>query len=84
MGPGGTDGLRCDTAGNVWCSFGWGDPKEDGVRCYAPDGTLLGKIHLPETAANLTFGGPLRNRLYVCASTSLYAVYVAARGASLP
>jgi gluconolactonase len=84
MGPGVTDGLRCDTAGNVWCSFGWGDPKDDGVRCYAPDGVLLGRIHLPETAANLTFGGPLRNRLYVCASTSLYAIYVAARGAGLP
>ena len=84
IGPGSSDGLRCDAAGNVWCSFGWGDPREDGVRCYAPDGTLLGKIHLPETAANLTFGGPLRNRLYVCASTSVYAIYVAARGAGLP
>ncbi|WP_221774143.1 SMP-30/gluconolactonase/LRE family protein [Novosphingobium flavum] len=80
-GPGNSDGLRCDINGNLWSSFGWGDPKEDGVRCYAPDGTLLGKIHLPETAANLTFGGPLGNRLYVCASTSIYAVYVSTRGA---
>jgi gluconolactonase len=84
LGPGGTDGLRCDTAGNIWCSFGWGDPKEDGVRCYAPDGTLLGKINLPEVCANLTFGGALRNRLYVCASTSVYAIYVNAQGAGLP
>ncbi|HUO22143.1 MAG TPA: SMP-30/gluconolactonase/LRE family protein [Caulobacteraceae bacterium] len=82
LGPGNTDGLRCDTAGNVWCSFGWGAAKEDGVRCYAPDGTLLGKINLPEPAANLTFGGALRNRLYVCASTSVYAVYVGAQGAA--
>jgi gluconolactonase len=81
QGPGGTDGLRCDTAGNIWCSWGWGDPKEDGVRCYAPDGTLLGKINLPEVAANLAFGGALRNRLYVCASTSVYAIYVSAQGA---
>ena len=80
-GPGISDGLRCDVAGNVWTTFGWGDAKEDGVRCYAPDGTLLGKIHLPEVAANLTFGGPLRNRLYICASTSVYAIYVSTRGA---
>ena len=78
-----TDGLRTDTEGRIWCSVGWGDPKEDGVRCYAPDGTLLGKINLPEVAANLTFGGALRNRLYVCASTSVYAIYVNAQGAAL-
>jgi gluconolactonase len=79
-----SDGMRCDVEGNVWCSIGWGDPKEDGVRCYAPDGTLLGKIHLPETAANLVFGGVLRNRLYMCASTSLYACYVNTQGALRP
>ena len=81
LGPGNSDGLRCDTAGNIWCSYGWGDPKEDGVRCYAPDGTLLAKISLPEVCANLTFGGALRNRLYICASTSVYALYVNAQGA---
>jgi gluconolactonase len=74
--------MRCDVDGNLWCSMGWADPKEDGVRCYAPDGTLLGKIHLPETCANLAFGGPLRNRLYICASTSVYAVYVNTQGAA--
>ena len=68
--PGITDGMRCDVDGNVWCSMGWADPKEDGVRCYSPSGDLLGKIHLPETCANLCFGGPLRNRLFVCGSTS--------------
>jgi gluconolactonase len=82
--PGTADGMRCDIEGNVWCSMGWADPKEDGVRCYSPQGELLGKIHLPETPANLTFGGPLRNRLYICASTSLYACYVNTQGALKP
>jgi gluconolactonase len=82
--PGFTDGMRCDIEGNVWCSMGWGDPNEDGVRCYSPAGELLGKIHLPETCANLTFGGVLRNRLYMCASTSVYACYVGTRGAAKP
>jgi gluconolactonase len=82
--PAFTDGVRCDVEGNVWCSVGWGDPKEDGVRCYSPAGELLGKIHLPETCANLAFGGLLHNRLYMCATTSLYACYVNTRGAVLP
>lgn len=79
--PGFTDGMRLDIEGNVWCSMGWGDPKEDGVRCYASNGDLIGKIHLPETCANLCFGGALRNRLYMCASTSVYALYVNTQGA---
>ena len=82
--PGFTDGMRCDTDGNVWCSMGWGDPKEDGVRCYNPEGHLIGKIHIPETVANLCFGGQQRNRLYICGSTSLYAVYTSAQGAMKP
>jgi gluconolactonase len=82
--PGLTDGMRTDVDGNVWCSMGWGDPKEDGVRCYAPNGDMIGKIHLPETCANLTFGGLLRNRLYMCASTSVYALYVNTQGAMTP
>jgi len=82
--PGNTDGMRCDVEGNVWCSMGWADPKEDGLRCYSPAGELLGKIHLPETCANLVFGGALRNRLYMCASTSIYACYVNTRGAAVP
>jgi gluconolactonase len=64
--------------------MGWADPKEDGVRCYTPAGELIGKIHLPETCANLVFGGPLRNRLYMCASTSVYAAYVNVQGAAVP
>ncbi len=54
---------------------------EDGVRCQAPDGALIGKIRLLETTANLCFGGRRRNRLFIAASTSVYAVYVNAVGA---
>ena len=79
--PGFTDGMRCDADGNVWCSMGWGDPKEDGVRCYAPNGDLIGKIHIPETASNLAFGGMQRNRLYILGTSSVYAVYTSAQGA---
>lgn len=82
--PGLTDGMRADVEGNIWCSMGWGDPKEDGVRCYDPAGQLLGKIHVPETVANLTFGGVLRNRLYICGTSSIYACYVSTQGAGLP
>jgi gluconolactonase len=82
--PGFTDGVRVDVDGNVWCSMGWADPKEDGVRCYEPGGQLIGKIHLPETCANLCFGGKRRNRLFMTASTSVYAVYVETQGALMP
>ena len=54
------------------------------MRCYAPDGTLIGKILVPETAANLCFGGPKKNRLFICASTSVYAVYLNDVGAQAP
>jgi gluconolactonase len=79
--PGLTDGIKCDVEGNIWCSMGWADPKEDGVRCYHSSGDLIGKIHLPETCANMTFGGMLRNRLYICATSSIYACYVGVQGA---
>jgi len=82
--PGFTDGVRTDIDGNVWCSMGWADPKEDGVRCYAPNGDLIGKVHLPETCANLCFGGKKRNRLFMTASTSVYATYVETQGALKP
>lgn len=82
--PGMPDGVRVDTAGYVWCSMGWADPAEDGVRCYSPEGELVGKIHLPETCANLCFGGPKRNRLFMAASTSIYALYVDIQGAQIP
>jgi gluconolactonase len=82
--PGFTDGLRVDVQGNIWCSMGWADAREDGVRCYAPDGDLIGRIHLPETCANLCFGGKKRNRIFMAASTSIYAVYVDVQGAQIP
>lgn len=82
--PGMTDGVRCDSDGNVWCSMGWGDPAEDGVRCYAPDGDLIGRVRLPEAAANLCFGGRKRDRLFICASTSVYALYINGEGAARP
>lgn len=82
--PGMTDGARCDADGNVWCSMGWGEPAEDGVRCYAPDGSLIGKVHLPESCANLCFGGRKRDRLFMTASTSVYALYINGEGAARP
>jgi gluconolactonase len=69
------DGFRFDEDGRLWTSAG------DGVHCYEPDGTLIGKVLVPETVANVVFGGPKRNRLFICATTSLYAVLVAVRGA---
>lgn len=72
------DGIRTDVFGNLWSSAG------DGVHCFAPDGTRLGKILVPETVANLTFGGPRRNRMFITATSSLYAVYTATTGAQIP
>lgn len=72
------DGFRLDTEGRVWTSAA------DGVHCYAPDGTLLGKILTPEPVANVAFGGPKRNRLFICATTALYAVFLAVNGAPMP
>ncbi|MBV9736006.1 MAG: SMP-30/gluconolactonase/LRE family protein [Acidisphaera sp.] len=74
------DGLRCDTDGNLWC--GWGmTPDRDGVMVFSPDGEPIGRIALPERCANLCFGGRHRNRLFMAASQSLYALYVHAQGA---
>ena len=78
VNPGVADGFRLDTGGNVWTSAG------DGIHCYAPDGTLLGKILIPEKVSNCVFGGARRNRLFVTATTSLYAVYLNARGVQTP
>jgi len=69
------DGLRVDRHGNLWAAAA------DGVHCLAPDGRLLGKILLPEVAANVCFGGPRRNRLFICATRSLHAVYLNTHGA---
>lgn len=75
-----SDGIRCDTDGNLWSSSGWGPPEEDGVCIFAPDGDLIGKIHVPECCANLCFGGVKRNRLFICGSQSIYSIYTEALG----
>lgn len=69
------DGFRLDEDGRIWTSAG------DGVHCYDPDGTLIGKVKVPEVVANVVFGGPKRNRLYICGTTSLYMVYLSVNGA---
>ena len=64
------DGFRIDVRGNLWLSAG------DGVRCHASDGSLLGKILIPESVANVCFGGAKLNRLFICATSSLYSVFL--------
>jgi gluconolactonase len=70
------DGFRADTAGRLWASAA------DGVHCYDRDGDLIGRIRVPEVVANVTFGGPKRNRLFICATTSLYSVLLPVNGAA--
>jgi gluconolactonase len=72
------DGFRLDQTGRIWTSAG------DGVHCYHPDGTLIGKVRVPETVANVVFGGPRRNHLFICATTSLYAILLSVTGAPMP
>jgi len=84
MGAGSSDGIRCDVDGNLWAAAGWGGDGYDGVHVFATDGRLIGQIRLPEVCANLCFGGAKRNRLFMAASQSLYALYVNTRGAQLP
>jgi gluconolactonase len=79
-GPGTPDGFRLDTQGNLWCGWGMGDPELDGVRVFTPQGEPIGHIYLPERCANVCFGGPKRNRLFMAASHGLYALYVNAQG----
>jgi gluconolactonase len=80
-GPGTPDGFRCDVDGNLWCGWGMGTPELDGVVVFSPAGQLIGRIRLPERCANLCFGGPKRNRLFMAASRSLYSLYVNTQGA---
>jgi gluconolactonase len=79
----GPDGMRCDVDGNVWCSSNAGrDVGYSGVTVWNPAGALIGRIRLPEICGNVCFGGPKRNRLFMAASQSLYAVYTATQGAA--
>jgi gluconolactonase len=79
-GPGTPDGLRVDVDGNLWCGWGMGSDELDGVRVFSPQGEPIGHIALPERCANLCFGGPHRNRLFMASSTSIYALYVNTQG----
>ena len=79
-GPGTPDGFRVDIDGNLWCGWGMGKDGLDGVHVFNPAGKLIGRIDLPERCANLCFGGTNRNRLFMAASTSVYALYVNAQG----
>ena len=77
---GAPDGFRCDVDGNLWAGWGTGEGR-DGVMVFAPDATPIGRIALPERCANLCFGGRARNRLFMAASQSVYALYVNTQGA---
>lgn len=68
------DGFRVDVSGNIWSSAG------DGVHCFSPEGELLGKISIDEVVSNLCFFGANRNRLAICATSSVYSIYVNTRG----
>ena len=75
--PVAADGMRCDVDGNLWCGAG------SGVQILSPAGEAIGMIRLPEVCANVCFGGARRNRLFMTASQSLYAVYVETTGAHI-
>ena len=78
------DGIRCDEDGNIWSSAGWVGDGYDGVHVFEPkDGKRIGQILLPEICSNVCFGGTNRNRLFMTASQSLYAVYVETKGAHI-
>jgi gluconolactonase len=82
-GNGLADGIRADKDGNIWAGAGWVGAGYDGVHVFNSDGARIGMILLPEICANICFGGPRRNRLFMAASQSLYAVYVEAQGAHI-
>jgi gluconolactonase len=78
--PQAPDGFRCDVDGNLWCGWAGGEGF-DGVMVFNPSGQAIGRIDLPESCANLCFGGVKRNRLFMTASHSLYSLYVETQGA---
>src|ERR1051326_1307604 len=75
------DGFRVDVDGNLWCGWGMGTAELDGVRIFNREGQPIGHFELPERCANVCFGGPKRNRLFMAASHSVYALYVNTQGA---
>ena len=77
------DGIRADVDGNIWCGTGFGGEGVDGVHVYAPDGTKLGQIVMPEGTSNVCFVGKNRNRLFMTSSQSVYTLYTAAQGAHI-
>jgi gluconolactonase len=79
-GPGTPDGFRVDVDGNLWMGWGMGEDALDGVSIFDPSGKPIGRIDLPERCANLCFGGLRRNRLFMCASTSVYSLFVNTQG----
>ena len=78
IAPGAADGIRCDQDGNLWSSAG------DGVHCLSPGGTLLGTVRVPEVVSNICFGGRGKHRLFITATTSLYAVSLNRSGVQIP
>jgi gluconolactonase len=76
ISPGWADGFRVDEHGNLWCGAA------DGVHCLSPEGTLLGKVLVPQRVSNLCFGDRYGSRLFLCASTALYALFTNTRGAT--
>lgn len=76
--PDGIDGVRLDDTGRIWAAT------RAGVHCLDQDGTVIGKLHVPEVTSNLVFGGPKRNRLFITATTSVYSILTTVRGAALP
>ncbi|MGY2050233.1 SMP-30/gluconolactonase/LRE family protein [Methylobacterium sp. JK268] len=76
--PGYSDGFRVDEDGNLWSSAA------DGVHCLSPEGALMGILHVPHRVSNLTFGGPFKNRLFICGSGTLYAIFLNRRGVQWP
>ena len=77
-GAGTFDGVRLDDGGRIWAAT------HEGLHCFAPDGTLIGKLHVPEIVSNLTFGGPRRNDLFITTASSVYAIRVTVNGAAYP
>ena len=78
ISPGWADGFRVDEHGNLWCGAA------DGVHVIAPDGVLIGKVLVPKRVSNLCFGDRYGSRLFLCASTAIYSLFTATRGATWP